>query len=114
MEKVQQPMRASTTPALCLLRVRGACARQTHVHAPNFASDAFCNTPARGPVGDAVQELDYAVEQLLAALDALQIDQNTVVFFTSDNGAPLPNDYIGNGMLRDGKFTTWGAYAVGW
>lgn len=86
----------------------------THVHAPNFASEAFCNTSARGPVGDAVQELDGAVGELLGFLDANRIANNTLVFFTSDNGAPLMNDCVGNGVLRDGKFTTWdGGIKVG-
>lgn len=70
----------------------------SHVHAPNFASETFCNTSTRGPVGDAVQELDDAVGQLLAVLDRLGVDDNTVVFFTSDNGAPLANDCTYRGL----------------
>ena len=86
----------------------------SHVHAPNFASDRFCNASARGPVGDAVQELDDGVGQLLAFLDAHNLAEDTVVFFSSDNGAPLTNDCLGNGALRDGKFTTWeGGVRVG-
>ena len=79
-----------------------------HVHNPNFASVDFCNTSVRGPVGDATQELDHAVGALLQGVGAMAgVDENTIWFFTSDNGAPLGNDRIGNGPLRDGKFTTW-------
>ena len=78
-----------------------------HVHAPNFASVAFCNTSKRGPVGDATQELDHAVGRIAAGVDALGVDEDTIWFFTSDNGAPLANDNSGNGPLRDGKMTTW-------
>lgn len=39
--------------------------------------------------GDAVMELDYSVGQILSLLHALGIEQNTFVFFTSDNGAAL-------------------------
>ena len=45
--------------------------------------------------GDAVMELDYSVGQILSSLRSLGIDNNTFVFFTSDNGAALmsgPNE----------------------
>lgn len=39
--------------------------------------------------GDAVMELDYSVGQILSRLKTLGIDNNTFVFFTSDNGAAV-------------------------
>lgn len=45
--------------------------------------------------GDAVMELDYSVGQILSLLQSLGIENNTFVFFTSDNGAALisgPNE----------------------
>ncbi len=45
--------------------------------------------------GDAVMELDYSVGQILLLLRNLGIDNNTFVFFTSDNGAAVmsgPNE----------------------
>ena len=45
--------------------------------------------------GDAVMELDYSVGQILSLLQDLGIENNTFVFFTSDNGAALtsgPNE----------------------
>lgn len=45
--------------------------------------------------GDAVMELDYSVGKILSLLRSLGIDNNTFVFFTSDNGAALmsgPNE----------------------
>ena len=59
------------------------------------------------PVGDAAQEMDDAVGQIMAAAKLLDLDEDIVWFFTSDNGAPLFNDDFGNGPLRDGKTTTW-------
>ena len=35
------------------------------------------------------------------------VDNNTIVFFTSDNGAPLGGDNEGNLPLRGGKAQTW-------
>eukprot|EP00750_Incisomonas_marina_P015540 INCI18359.3.p1 GENE.INCI18359.3~~INCI18359.3.p1 ORF type:complete len:551 (-),score=80.53 INCI18359.3:265-1917(-) len=78
-----------------------------HIHNPNFASLDFCGSSGRGPVGDAAQEMDHAVGRIMEAAKDLGLDDNIVWFFTSDNGAPLFNDDIGNGPLRDGKTTTW-------
>ena len=62
---------------------------------------------ARGPVGNAAEEMDAAVGHIADAVTAAGLDESTVYFFTSDNGAPLANDQLGNGPLRDGKTTTW-------
>ncbi len=37
--------------------------------------------------GDAVRELDDGVGQIIAKLKTLSIDNNTLVMFSSDNGA---------------------------
>ena len=39
--------------------------------------------------GDAVRELDYGVGQILSTLKSLEVDNNTLVIFSSDN-----NNYI--------------------
>ena len=39
-----------------------------HIHAPNSCNASFCGATARGPVGDAVAEVDWAVGQMMAAL----------------------------------------------
>lgn len=39
--------------------------------------------------GDAVMELDHSVGKILAHLVDLSIENNTFVFFTSDNGAAV-------------------------
>ena len=39
--------------------------------------------------GDAVKELDFGVGAILSALEARGIANNTLVLFSSDNGASL-------------------------
>eukprot|EP01051_Picozoa_sp_SAG22_P004457 SAG22_NODE_239_length_14182_cov_74.353050_6_plen_198_part_00 len=78
-----------------------------HVHAPNSCAAGFCGKAARGPVGDAVEEMDWAVGQIMAALKSAGVDENTLSFFTSDNGAPLGGDFVGNLPLRGGKAQVW-------
>ena len=82
----------------------------TAPHIPLVPSAAFANTSRAGAYGDVVQELDWSVGQLLAALQRNGLADNTVVIFTSDNG-PFPEGSTGG--LRGGKGTAWdGGYRV--
>ncbi len=53
-----------------------------------YASPAFKDKSANGHWGDSVEELDWSMGEILAALKRLQLDENTLVIWTSDNGAP--------------------------
>ena len=57
------------------------------VHGPLAASAAFRGKSAGGLLGDAVEELDWSVGQIMATLKELKLDEKTLVIFTSDNGA---------------------------
>ena len=78
-------------------------------HVPLFASEDHLGTSKRGLYGDVVQEIDYAVGQIIEALKETGLDKNTLVVFTSDNGPWLAyNDHGGSaGLLHDGKGTTY-------
>ena len=60
----------------------------TMVHDPLHASDAFRGKSKNGIFGDAVEELDWSVGQINEYLKSNGLDENTLVIFTSDNGAP--------------------------
>jgi arylsulfatase A-like enzyme len=81
----------------------------TFPHVPLFASPAFKGKSRAGIYGDAVEEVDWSVGQVLAALRKEGIAENTLVFFTSDNGPWLTmGDQGGSaGRLREGKGSTW-------
>jgi arylsulfatase A-like enzyme len=55
-------------------------------HTPLAASDVFQGESKRGRYGDAVEEIDSSAGQILDALRELDLDENTLVIFTSDNG----------------------------
>jgi arylsulfatase A len=55
-------------------------------HIPIHASDGFRGRSAGGLYGDAVEELDWSVGQILDTLDRLDLAGKTLVIFTSDNG----------------------------
>ena len=52
-----------------------------------------------------IQELDWSVGELLETLDRLELADNTIVIFSSDNGASGRNfnGHSANGRLRGGK-----------
>lgn len=55
-----------------------------------------------------VTRLDRTVGEILALLKELHLDQNTVVFFASDNGtSDRANFFRGNGPFRGGKETMY-------
>lgn len=57
-----------------------------------FASEAFRGGSANGPWGDSVEELDWSTGQILDRLVERGLGANTLVLWTSDNGAPLAPD----------------------
>jgi arylsulfatase A-like enzyme len=81
----------------------------TFPHVPMFASPDFKGKSRAGIYGDAVEELDWSVGQILDTLRHEGLAENTLVFFSSDNGPWLiMGDQGGSaGLLRDGKGSTW-------
>jgi len=59
----------------------------TMPHNPVHSSEAFRGKSANKGYGDCVEEIDWSTGQILACLKKLGIDENTLVVFTSDNGA---------------------------
>lgn len=52
-----------------------------------FASPAFQGKSANGPYGDAIEELDWSCGEIMKTLKEFNIDDRTLVIWTSDNGA---------------------------
>jgi arylsulfatase A-like enzyme len=79
------------------------------VHVPLFASKKFYGKSPRGLYGDTVEEIDWSAGEIIANLKKLGIADNTLIFFTSDNGPWLPyGDHGGSaGLLKLGKGSTW-------
>jgi arylsulfatase A-like enzyme len=81
----------------------------TFPHVPTFASERFRGKSLRGPYGDAVEELDWSVGEVMKAVARENLASDTLVLFTSDNGgASMLGTHGGsNGMLREHKGTTY-------
>jgi arylsulfatase len=67
----------------------------TYTHYPIRTAPEFVGKSRIGPYGDAIMELDYRTGQVLDAIKAAGIEDNTIVLWLSDNAAaPLagPSD----------------------
>jgi arylsulfatase A-like enzyme len=81
----------------------------TMPHVPLAVSDKFRGTTKRGLYGDAVEEVDWGIGEILAALKKHDLEKDTLVMFMSDNGPWLIyGNHAGSAYpLREGKTTTW-------
>jgi arylsulfatase A-like enzyme len=73
------------------------------VHAPWFPGAAFQGRSGNGPYADLVEELDWSVGRVLAAVRELGLEARTFVLFSSDNGAGYDGS---NAPLRGHKGST--------
>ena len=78
-------------------------------HIPLFTSEAFRGRSPRGLYGDVIEEIDWSVGQVLDTLRELELQGQTLVVFSSDNGPWLSFQTHGGsaGPLRAGKGTTF-------
>jgi arylsulfatase A len=78
-------------------------------HLPLAASGKFRGKSKRGIYGDAVEELDWGVGEILRGIRDLGLEKDTLVIFTSDNGpAQVAKPENGSaGPLRGRKASTW-------
>ena len=78
-------------------------------HVPLFRDKPFVGISNGGIYGDVIEEIDWSVGQILKTLQDEGLAENTLVWFTSDNGPWLIFETHGGsaGLLRDGKGSTW-------
>jgi arylsulfatase A len=76
-------------------------------HVPLHPSASFAGRSAGGRYGDAVEELDASVGEVLRALQETGVERRTLVVFLSDNGPWIARGPEGGspGPLREGKGT---------
>lgn len=82
-------------------------------HVPRLPNARFAGKSKLGPRGDVILEADYCVEQFLKYLDELNLTENTLVIFTSDNGPVLDDGYVDRAEELNGDHTPAGPFR-GW
>uniref|UniRef100_A0A8D1CP44 Sulfatase N-terminal domain-containing protein n=1 Tax=Sus scrofa TaxID=9823 RepID=A0A8D1CP44_PIG len=85
-----------------------------HVHTALFSSEVFAGKSKHGAYGDATEEMDWSVGQILDVLDELKLANNTLIYFSSDQGAHVEEVTVkgelhggSNGIYKGGKATNW-------
>ncbi len=78
-------------------------------HVPLFVSDKFKGKSEQGLYGDVIMEIDWSVGEVMKALAKHELEENTLIIFTSDNGPWLSyGNHAGSAApLREGKGTNW-------
>lgn len=78
-------------------------------HVPLAVSDKFKGKSAQGLYGDVMMEIDWSVGQIIETVDRLELEKNTLIILTSDNGPWLNyGNHAGTtGGLREGKGNTY-------
>ncbi|XP_056414828.1 steryl-sulfatase isoform X2 [Hyla sarda] len=84
------------------------------VHTALYASSEFRGKSKHGIYGDAVEEVDWSIGKIVNELHKNKQQNNTLIYFTSDNGAHLEEvsssgEVHGgyNGIFKGGKATNW-------
>ena len=62
-------------------------------HVPRVPHPRFVGATSMGPRGDAIAQLDWSVGEILSTLDRLELANDTLVLFTSDNGPVIDDGY---------------------
>ncbi|XP_044286937.1 arylsulfatase H-like [Varanus komodoensis] len=80
-----------------------------HVHTPCYTTEQFLGKSSHGLYGDNVEEMDWMVGKILAAIDREGLRNNTFTYFASDHGGYLEAKQgkvqLGgwNGIYKGGK-----------
>lgn len=83
------------------------------IHVPRMPHERFQGKTSLGYRGDAIIQLDWCVGELMKTLDRLQLAENTLVVFCSDNGPVLDDGYKDGALEKIGNHRAAGPYSGG-
>jgi arylsulfatase A-like enzyme len=83
------------------------------IHVPRIAHERFQGKTPLGPRGDCVIQLDWCVGELIKTLEDLEIADNTLVVFCSDNGPVLDDGYQDDAIEKLGDHQPAGRFRGG-
>lgn len=90
------------------------------IHVPRAPHERFVGATKMGKRGDVIVEMDWMVGEIRKQLQSLQLEDNTLIIFSSDNGPVLDDGYedfaenmVGDhqpsGSYRGGKYSAFEA-----
>lgn len=77
-----------------------------HLHFPTLPHPDFAGRTGAGDFADSMVEMDHRVGQIVAAVDALSLRDDTVFIFCSDNGPEYRKPYRGTAGPWSGTYHT--------
>lgn len=83
------------------------------IHVPRMPHERFQGSTKLGYRGDAIMELDWCVGELTKTLERLNLDQNTLIVFCSDNGPVLDDGYVDGAVTQLGEHNPSGELSGG-
>jgi len=83
------------------------------LHVPRMPHERFQGKTPLGFRGDAIVELDWGVGELMKTLDRLDLAENTLVIFCSDNGPVMDDGYKDFALEKVGDHRAAGPYSGG-
>lgn len=83
------------------------------IHVPRMPATLFKGKSTLGYRGDAILEMDWIVGEITRQLRSLNIDKNTIIIFSSDNGPVLDDGYADEAVAKNGEHKPAGPYR-GW
>jgi arylsulfatase A len=77
-------------------------------HVPIFCSEEFEGKSGKGLYADVIMELDHGIGMVMDKLKENDLDQNTVIIFSSDNGPwTVYGNHAGKTIFREAKATSF-------
>jgi arylsulfatase A len=85
----------------------------TDIHVPRAPNDKFKNKSSMGYRGDVIAQMDWSVGELMKLLQSKNLDKNTLIIFSSDNGPVLNDGYDDKAEQLIGTHKPSGTYKGG-
>jgi arylsulfatase A-like enzyme len=73
------------------------------IHVPRFPHPRFRGKTDMGHRGDAIVQFDWTIGEVMKTLKDLNIDENTIIILTSDNGPVVDDGYDDEAVARLGS-----------
>lgn len=83
------------------------------IHVPRVPNERFIGKSGLGPRGDALLSFDWTVGEVMKTLKRLNLDENTIVILSSDNGAVIDDGYTDQAVELLGDHKPTGVYRGG-
>lgn len=83
------------------------------IHVPRMPNTRFKGASDLGYRGDAILQMDDTVGRIMRLLEDLNIEDNTMLIFTSDNGPILDDGYIDGAITQNNGHDASGVYRSG-